>query len=80
MIKKDAMEHHVSRQHPEKHISKLRQDWQQKKKKANLEKLEPGALYGSSPPPDTQVLLGPGSCQACRNGVWLTLSRTKGFY
>lgn len=48
-MKKDAMEHHVSRQHPEKHISKLRQDWQQKKKKANLEKLEPGALYGSSP-------------------------------
>lgn len=31
VIKKDAMEHHVSRQHPEKHISKLRQDWQQKK-------------------------------------------------
>lgn len=73
LMKEDVLEHHVSRQAPEKHPYNLRQDCQEKLSKFGKKKMSPEL---SLPPLDTQVLPSPGSCQECGNGVWLTLSRT----
>lgn len=63
LMKEDVLEHHVSRQAPEKHPYNLRQDCQEKLSKFGKKKNEPGALPPSSG--------HPGIAQPWKlSGVW----------